>query len=148
MRLLRLGRIAYYADFYVYPLVIAALAAYAIWHGPAGGWAMWLTAFVSGVALWTLVEYVLHRFVLHHVPFIKDTHDAHHQDQLALIGTPIWISLSIMVVIVLMPLSLVFRSAGGHRPRLRADARPYVVWRCSSHPASLEDRAGQLSVSG
>ena len=59
------------------------------------------------MALWTLVEYVLHRFVLHHVPYIKEAHDAHHEDQLALIGTPIWISLSIMVVFVLMPLSLV-----------------------------------------
>ena len=32
-------------------------------------------------------------------------HDAHHADQLALIGTPIWISLSIMVVFVLLPLT-------------------------------------------
>ena len=105
MRLLRLGRIAYYADFYVYPLAITALAAYAIWQGPRGGWATWLGAFVSGVALWTLVEYVLHRFVLHHVPYIKEAHDAHHQDQQALIGTPIWISLTIMVVFVLVPLN-------------------------------------------
>ena len=107
MRLLRLGRIAYYSDFYVYPVAIAALAAYAIWQGPQGGWATWLGAFISGVALWTLVEYLLHRFVLHHVPYIKEAHDAHHQDQQALIGTPIWISLTIMVVFVLVPLSFV-----------------------------------------
>lgn len=107
MRLLRLGKISYFADFYVYPVVIAALAAYAIWQGPPGTWATWLGAFVSGVGLWTLVEYLLHRFVLHHVPYIKDMHNAHHEDQLALIGTPIWISLSIMVLLVLIPLGLV-----------------------------------------
>ena len=107
MRLLRLGKIAYYADFYVYPIIIIALAAFAILQGPTGGWATWLGAFISGVALWTLVEYLLHRFVLHHVPVIKDMHDAHHKDQLALIGTPIWISLSIMVLLVLIPLGLV-----------------------------------------
>ncbi len=44
--------------------------------------------------------------MLHHVPYIKDMHDAHHDDQVALIGTPIWISLAIMVVFVLLPLSL------------------------------------------
>ena len=105
MRLMRLGKISYYADFYVYPAAIAALAAFAIWRGPEGGWATWLGAFVSGVALWTLVEYLLHRYVLHHVPYIKQMHDAHHADQQALIGTPIWISLSIMVVFVLIPLT-------------------------------------------
>jgi len=102
---MRLGKISYYADFVVYPVVIAALAAYALWRAPAA-WYLLIIAFLSGVAIWTLVEYVLHRFVLHHVPYIKDMHDAHHEDQLALIGTPIWISLAIMVVVVLVPLSL------------------------------------------
>ena len=36
MRLMRLGKIGYYADFYFYPVAIAALAAYAIWQGPRG----------------------------------------------------------------------------------------------------------------
>jgi sterol desaturase/sphingolipid hydroxylase (fatty acid hydroxylase superfamily) len=107
MRLMRLGKISYYADFYIYPAAIAGLAAFAIWQGPPGGWATWLGAFVSGVGLWTLIEYLLHRFVLHHVPYIKEMHDAHHHDQTALIGTPIWISLSIMVVFVLIPLNFV-----------------------------------------
>ena len=107
MQLMRLGRIGYYADFYVYPVVIAGLATYAIWQGPEGAWSTWLSAFVAGAALWTLVEYLLHRFVLHHVPYIKDMHDAHHEDQQALIGAPIWVSLSLMVVVVLIPLSLI-----------------------------------------
>jgi sterol desaturase/sphingolipid hydroxylase (fatty acid hydroxylase superfamily) len=103
---MRLGKFSYYADFVVYPLVIAALAAFALWQTPQS-WHVWLGAFVIGVAGWTLIEYLLHRFVLHHVPYIKDMHDAHHHDQLALIGTPIWISLAIMVVVVLVPLSMV-----------------------------------------
>jgi sterol desaturase/sphingolipid hydroxylase (fatty acid hydroxylase superfamily) len=103
---MRLGKVGYYGDFVVYPVAIAGLAVYAIWQGPPGGWSVWLGAFVTGAAAWTLIEYILHRFVLHHVPFIKDMHDAHHEDQLALIGTPIWISLAIMVVFVLIPLSL------------------------------------------
>ncbi len=103
----QLGKVGYYADFFIYPVVITGLAAYAIWRGPQDAWASWLGAFVSGIVVWTLVEYVLHRFVLHHVPHIKDMHDAHHEDQMALIGAPIWISLVLMVVFVLLPLSLV-----------------------------------------
>ncbi|CAN5248069.1 sterol desaturase family protein [soil metagenome] len=104
---MRLGKVGYYGDFFVYPVVISGLAVYAIWTAAAGGWASWLGAFIAGAAAWTLVEYLLHRFVLHHVPYIKAMHEAHHDDQLALIGTPIWISLAVMVVVVLVPLSLV-----------------------------------------
>jgi sterol desaturase/sphingolipid hydroxylase (fatty acid hydroxylase superfamily) len=104
---MRLGKVGYYGDFFVYPVAISGLAVYAIWTAAEGGWANWLGAFIAGAATWTLVEYLLHRFVLHHVPYIKEMHEAHHDDQLALIGTPIWISLSIMVVCVLVPLSYV-----------------------------------------
>src|SRR3972149_410669 len=102
---MRLGKVGYYGDFVVYPVAIGGLAVYALWNAAEGSWATWLGAFVSGAAAGALVEYFLHRYVLHHVPYIKDMHEAHHSDQLALIGTPIWISLAIMVVFVLLPLS-------------------------------------------
>ena len=104
---MRLGKVGYYGDFFVYPVAITGLAVYAIWTAAEGGWASWLGAFITGAAAWTLVEYLLHRFVLHHVPYIREMHEAHHDDQLALIGTPIWISLAVMVVVVLIPLSFV-----------------------------------------
>ncbi len=47
---MRLGKIGYYGDFVVYPVVITGLAAYAIWQGPPGGWSVWLGAFITGVA--------------------------------------------------------------------------------------------------
>jgi len=102
---MRLSRVGYYAEFIVYPVLSAGLLVTALWRAPEQAGLLAVT-FVGGVALWTLIEYVLHRFVLHHVPFIKDMHDAHHDDQMALIGTPVWLSLIIFMVCVFTPLWL------------------------------------------
>jgi sterol desaturase/sphingolipid hydroxylase (fatty acid hydroxylase superfamily) len=53
---------------------------------------------------WTPIEYLLHRFVFHHVPVIAVMHDRHHRDPAALIGAPAWMSLSVGVVAALLPL--------------------------------------------
>ncbi len=87
-----LTRIEYFADFYVYPVLIPTLAAAGIVVAPSGA-ARWLAVFLSCLALWTLLEYLLHRFVFHHVPYIRDMHEQHHSDEREFIGTPIWISL-------------------------------------------------------
>jgi sterol desaturase/sphingolipid hydroxylase (fatty acid hydroxylase superfamily) len=100
---MRLGKVGYYAEFVVYPVLTAGLAATALWQAPQRG-AIWLSTFIAGVGLWTLVEYVLHRYVLHHVPYIKEMHEAHHGDQQALIGTPVWLSLAIFAGAVFLPL--------------------------------------------
>ncbi len=112
---MRLGRVSYYGDFYVYPVAVGVLGAAALWKAEPARWPAWLAAFLIGVGLWTLIEYVLHRFVLHHVPFIKDMHGAHHADQKALIGTPTWLSAVMIFGIVFLPLMLFtdFPMAGG-----------------------------------
>ncbi len=100
---MRLGKGGYDSEFVVYPVLAAGMAVAALWNAP-DQIGVWLATFVGGAVLWTLVEYVLHRFVLHHVPFIKEMHDAHHSDQTALIGTPVWMSLGIFAVFVFLPL--------------------------------------------
>jgi sterol desaturase/sphingolipid hydroxylase (fatty acid hydroxylase superfamily) len=57
-----------HGEFIIYPALIAGLAAAALWQASPERYALWLAAFVSGVGLWTLVEYLLHRYVLHHMP--------------------------------------------------------------------------------
>ncbi len=104
---MRLSQPSYYADFYVYPVASAALAGAALAMSPVSDWPLWLAAFLGGGLLWTLVEYLLHRFVLHHVPYIHEMHEAHHDDQLALIGTPSWLSLGLILLIVLLPAVLI-----------------------------------------
>ena len=100
---MRLSKVGYYSEYIIYPVLAAGLLGIAAWQFPERALTLAAT-FVAGVALWTLVEYILHRFVLHHVPYIKDMHDAHHGDQMALIGTPVWLSLVIFVVFVFAPL--------------------------------------------
>jgi sterol desaturase/sphingolipid hydroxylase (fatty acid hydroxylase superfamily) len=102
---MRLSKVGYYSEYIVYPVLSAGLLATAAWRYP-GRAGILAATFVGGVALWTLVEYLLHRFILHHVPYIKEMHDAHHHDQAALIGTPVWLSLLIFVVFVFAPLWL------------------------------------------
>jgi len=102
----RLSRNAFFADFYVYPAAAGILLAFAFARNPAR-WTGMLAVVGAGLGVWSLVEYLLHRFVLHHVVWVKEQHDVHHHDQLALVGTPTWFSLLAFLTFVLMPLLLV-----------------------------------------
>lgn len=98
----RLSRGAFFADFYAYPAASGAFMVLAF-ATDAGRWVVAGLAIVTGLAGWSLVEYLLHRFVLHHVRWVKEQHDVHHHDQLALVGTPTWFSLLVFVALVTMP---------------------------------------------
>ncbi len=100
------GKVGYYGEFVAYPVLIGSFAAAALWRVSPERSMVWMAAFISGVGLWTLVEYALHRYVLHHVPYIKEMHDAHHNEQKALVGTPIWLSLGLFVAFAFLPLRL------------------------------------------
>jgi sterol desaturase/sphingolipid hydroxylase (fatty acid hydroxylase superfamily) len=102
---MRLSKVGYYSEFVVYPVITTGLALPAFWQAPDQA-PVWLATFAAGVAMWTLIEYLLHRYVLHHVPYIKELHDDHHSHQQALIGTPIWLSLSLFAVFAFIPLWL------------------------------------------
>jgi sterol desaturase/sphingolipid hydroxylase (fatty acid hydroxylase superfamily) len=95
-------RAGYLADFYVYPVVAAALGISAIVPAPHRWFALGC-AFVAGLAAWTLLEYVLHRWFFHHAPWIRDRHEEHHRDTRAFVGTPTWLSMVAIVSLVLLP---------------------------------------------
>ena len=100
-----LTRFGYFADFYVYPVLIPVLAAFGIAVAPhAAG--RWMTIFVVCLALWTLLEYLLHRFVFHHLPFIQEMHEEHHRHERDFVGTPIWVSLVAHGVLGFLPVYL------------------------------------------
>ncbi len=77
---------AYRADFLLYGSVLISLGL-AMLFGPADprllGWVG------AGVASWTLLEYVLHRFVLHGLPPFKRWHAEHHRHPHARTAAPI-----------------------------------------------------------
>jgi sterol desaturase/sphingolipid hydroxylase (fatty acid hydroxylase superfamily) len=99
---MQLTRAGYLADFYVYPGVALALAALALVPTPRP-WPALVCAPLAGLASWTLVEYVLHRWVFHHVPWVRERHEAHHRDPRAFVGTPTWLSLLAILVLVMAP---------------------------------------------
>ena len=90
---MQLTKTGYYADFVVYPLLAVILRWEGLRHAPSrDGWE-WLFACAAGVIVWTLLEYFLHRHVLHRLQPFKRLHDLHHARSTDVIGTPTWVSL-------------------------------------------------------
>jgi sterol desaturase/sphingolipid hydroxylase (fatty acid hydroxylase superfamily) len=109
---MRLGRLNYYSEFILCPACAVILAAWALTHVPVSALPDWVAIAAAGIFGWTLVEYLLHRFVFHRVPFIKDMHAEHHENHADLVGTPAWVSLSAMAVVGLGLLGVLGLEAG------------------------------------
>ena len=101
-----LAKVRYYGEFFLHAILIVALAVVGLWRAYPEQGAVWLAAAISGAAIWTLVEYSLHRVVLHHLPYVRERHEAHHDDQTALIVIPVWLSLGLFAGLALLPLWL------------------------------------------
>ena len=100
---------AYRLDFASYAAVSVGLGLWLVMGSPRGsgsgvgvglGLAAWALA---GVAAWTLVEYVLHRFVLHVLPPFKRWHAEHHQRPTALIASPTLLSALLFFSLAFLP---------------------------------------------
>jgi sterol desaturase/sphingolipid hydroxylase (fatty acid hydroxylase superfamily) len=92
---MRLSKTAYYADFAVYAIVLSVLLAAAILSASWTQRAHWFAAFTTAAASWTLLEYLLHCFLLHRPSTFGSMHAVHHASPRAYVGTPTWISLGI-----------------------------------------------------
>ena len=92
-------KIGYFAEFLVFPPFVMALAILAYDESEPFRATTWTLSFAAGVFLWTLLEYLLHRYVFHHAPIISEIHERHHHDPLALIGVlfPLWLLLGIAI---------------------------------------------------
>jgi sterol desaturase/sphingolipid hydroxylase (fatty acid hydroxylase superfamily) len=100
---MRLRKAGYCADFVMYPGLVITAVIVAVRHNSGHEMSLWLLAAIVGSMLWTLAEYVLHRFVLHRIAPFASMHDAHHQAPLAFVGTPTWLSLSVILGAVFAP---------------------------------------------
>ncbi len=88
------SKIGYYAELFVYPIVVGALFLYEVHLSGFALHSRWWFAAGCGVMLWTLAEYLVHRFVYHKVPFLKELHLMHHTHPCDFIGSPIWVSVA------------------------------------------------------
>jgi sterol desaturase/sphingolipid hydroxylase (fatty acid hydroxylase superfamily) len=93
----------YFADFVVYAVGATALAVFLGVYTPQAlrvGLTMWA---IAGLGYWTLIEYGVHRFVLHHIPPFRAMHEMHHSNPRALIGTPTIVTVALFALLVFMP---------------------------------------------
>jgi sterol desaturase/sphingolipid hydroxylase (fatty acid hydroxylase superfamily) len=100
----RMPPFLFFLDFAVYPPIILAF----LYLGMRNQLVLPSLAFaMSGYIIWTFAEYLVHRFVLHHVPLFAKMHIEHHDEALELIGTPTLMSLFFLSTTVFTPLYFV-----------------------------------------
>jgi sterol desaturase/sphingolipid hydroxylase (fatty acid hydroxylase superfamily) len=100
---MQLSKTGYYADFAIYAAVVGSCAVTAALQDEWSQWLKWVGALAAGAALWTFIEYALHRFVLHRRNVFSTMHARHHASPRAFIGTPTWVSLSVLAGTVFLP---------------------------------------------
>jgi len=105
---MQLSKFDYYSDYVAYPVIIACLAGHALIGQARGDQWVWLRDLALGVVVWSLLEYLLHRFVLHKIPYFMPMHGLHHTAPLSYVGTPTWISLATYVGAIFAPAYLLF----------------------------------------
>lgn len=103
------SRGAYRADFVLYGAAVIVLGGALVLVQPL---ATWPVPVLLGLASWTLIEYAMHRFVLHGLQPFKDWHARHHERPMARIASPTILSAALIFTLVFLP---AFALAGGWR---------------------------------
>ncbi|MGA2779283.1 MAG: sterol desaturase family protein [Steroidobacteraceae bacterium] len=98
-----LSKATYYADFFLYPPVLVALAATGLARADWYAASIWFAGAIAGFVFWTFLEYLLHRVALHYMPYFSPMHGVHHAAPLAYVGTPTWISFVVWGTCVFAP---------------------------------------------
>jgi cyclopropane-fatty-acyl-phospholipid synthase len=95
--------VAYRADFVVYGAAVACMGATLAADAPRAqdlAIVVWIGA---GLAAWSLIEYVFHRFLLHGMSPFREWHALHHARPTARIASPTVFSASLIAGLVALP---------------------------------------------
>ena len=112
----RMTPFTFMLDFYAYPVFIVCALAVGAWGLRHDVWWHGLALLVLGYAIWTLVEYFMHRYVFHHMPGVKPLHMAHHADAHDLIGQPTILSFTLIFALGYLPSAYLFGAYAGCFP--------------------------------
>jgi hypothetical protein len=104
---IKLSKAAYRADFVLYGATVLVLVAFLCLTGEYERWLEFVVLVGLGLASWTLIEYVLHRLVMHGFQPFSRWHAQHHQRPTALICTPTIMSMLLIVALVFLPALMV-----------------------------------------
>ena len=107
--------LAYRADFVLYGVAVALLAAVLLLGTPLAQRLAVAISALLGLCSWTAIEYAFHRFILHGLQPFKRWHAEHHARPMALICTSTILSATLIAVLVFLPALLLGNlwSAGG-----------------------------------
>ena len=94
---------AYRLDYIVYGAAVLGLTSTLVVGAPSDMALPLLGTVAAGVVVWSVMEYGLHRFVLHGLKPFSSWHAEHHQRPTALIGTPTLVSAPLFAFLVAMP---------------------------------------------
>ncbi len=105
MRLFALehGEKGYRADVALYGVAAVTLTSYLLLCGQPGQLSATGALVLLGLVGWTVIEYVLHRFVLHGIHPFRRWHAEHHKRPTALIFTPTVVSAALIAMLVFLP---------------------------------------------
>ena len=93
----------YWADFIFYGIVVTGLATVLSIAAPSGLGLQLIALGAMGLVAWTLIEYLLHRYVLHGWRPFSSWHAEHHQRPVALIASPTVFSAALLLGLVFLP---------------------------------------------
>ncbi len=135
---MRLNAVAYYADFFISGAIILALfagnAILALKVGSALEVPIWIASAITGLVVWSLLEYAVHRFIYHRVPIFDALHDAHHAEPEELIGAPPLVGISLVLAMgYLALLASNFAIASGITSGLFLGYMGYMLVHHASH---------------
>jgi sterol desaturase/sphingolipid hydroxylase (fatty acid hydroxylase superfamily) len=97
------GESAYWTDFGIYGAMVTALTILLSVFAPHEHWLGLVGLVAIGAATWTLMEYALHRFVLHGLEPFLSWHAEHHERPTALMATPTLLSVALIAFLVFVP---------------------------------------------
>lgn len=97
------SRAAYRADFILYGASVLLLATGTLVAAPGGQGAQIAALVLAGLCGWSVIEYALHRFVLHGITPFRQWHALHHQRPTALICAPTMLSAGLILGLVFAP---------------------------------------------
>jgi sterol desaturase/sphingolipid hydroxylase (fatty acid hydroxylase superfamily) len=97
------SKAVYWTDFLVYAAVIGGLTFCISMRAPRADWTLLFALAAAGWAAWSLVEYAMHRFVLHGMQPFKTWHAKHHERPTALISAPTALSATLITSLVFIP---------------------------------------------
>jgi sterol desaturase/sphingolipid hydroxylase (fatty acid hydroxylase superfamily) len=139
-------KIGYYAELFVYPTVVGGLLAYDLDRSGLALHSRWWFAAVCGAMMWTLTEYLVHRFVYHKVRILMDLHGMHHSRPRDLIGAPIWVSIvSFSSFFFLLALLWDVEIAGGMTSGLIVGYVLYLLIHNAVHRWQLDEKSWMRS---